>query len=88
MVLPHDLYPVAPGDALDEQPNKLQLLTNIEHQLAVHVESLPLAAAAAIKQTIEAYLTPNFDRVTGGRHKHDSRQAHINDNPLEYIDPT
>jgi hypothetical protein len=45
MVLPTDLYPVAPGDAPEQQPKQLQLLTNIVQQLAAQVDTLSIAAA-------------------------------------------
>jgi hypothetical protein len=50
LVLPTDLYPVAHGDAPEQQPYQLQPLTNIVQQLATQVESLSIAAAST-KQT-------------------------------------
>jgi hypothetical protein len=45
VVLPADLYPVAPGDAPEQHPDQLQLLTQIVKQLAAQVETLSVAAA-------------------------------------------
>jgi hypothetical protein len=50
LVLPTDLYPVAPGDAPEQESYQLQLLTNIAHHLAAHVEILSIAASPT-KQT-------------------------------------
>jgi NifB/MoaA-like Fe-S oxidoreductase len=45
LVLPTDLYPVAPGDAPEQQPNQLQSLTKIVQQIAAQVETLSVIAA-------------------------------------------
>jgi hypothetical protein len=65
MVLPTDLYPVAPGDAPEQPPNQLQLLTKIVQQLAARVETLSVAAAPT-KQTTLAIPTADFDSAAGG----------------------
>jgi hypothetical protein len=63
--LPTDLYPVAHGDAPEQQPHQVQLLTNIVQQLAVHVETLYIAAAPT-KHITSAIPTADFDGVAGG----------------------
>jgi hypothetical protein len=45
MVLPTDLYPAAIGEALEQQPDQLQLMTSIVQQLATQVETLLIATA-------------------------------------------
>jgi hypothetical protein len=65
LVLPNDLYPVAPCDAPEQQPDKLQMLTSTVKQLASQVETLSLAAAQT-KETNSANPIANFDRATGG----------------------
>jgi hypothetical protein len=84
--LPTDLYPAAPSDAPEQQPNQLQLLTNIVLQLAAHVETLSIAAAPT-KHTTSTNPTADFDKATGERREHDALLADSKDNPLEYIDP-
>jgi hypothetical protein len=74
MVLPTDLYPVAPSDAPEEQPYQLQLLTNIVQHLAAHVETLSIAAAPT-KQTTSANPTADFNGAAGGRREHDALPA-------------
>jgi hypothetical protein len=86
LVLPTDLYPVAPCDAPEQHPYQKQLLTNIVQQLATQVEALSIAAAPT-KHTTLAILTTDFDRVAGGRREHDALPANSKDIPLEYIDP-
>jgi hypothetical protein len=46
LALPADLYPVAPDDAPEQQPNQLQSLANIVRHLATQVETLSIAAAS------------------------------------------
>jgi hypothetical protein len=41
LVLPTDLYPVAPSDAPEQQPDKLKLLTNIVQLLAARSKLYP-----------------------------------------------
>jgi hypothetical protein len=84
--LPTDLYPVAPGDAPEQQPDQLQLLTKIVHQLAAQVETLSVAAAP-IKHTTSAIPTSDSDRAAGGRLELDALPADSTNAPLEYIDP-
>jgi hypothetical protein len=86
MVLPTDFYPVAPSDAPEQQPYKLQLLTNIVQQLAAHVETLSVAAAPT-KHTTSAIPTADFDKAAGGRRELDALPVDSKDTPLEYIDP-
>jgi hypothetical protein len=43
--LPTDLYPVAPSYAPEHESYQLQLLINIAHQVAAHVETLSIAAS-------------------------------------------
>jgi hypothetical protein len=86
LVLPTDLYPVAHGDAPEQQPYQLQPLTNIVQHLATQVESLSIAAAST-KQTTSANPTSDFDRAAGERGEHDALQADSNDNPLDDIYP-
>jgi hypothetical protein len=86
LVLPTDLYPVAPSYAPEPQPDQLQLLTNIVHQLATQVETLSIATAP-IKHTTSANPTADFDRTAGGRREHDAVPADSKGLPLEYINP-
>jgi hypothetical protein len=71
MVLHTDLYPVASGDAPEQKPCQVELLTSIVHQLASHVETLSLAATPT-KHTTSANPTTEFDRAAGGRREHDA----------------
>jgi hypothetical protein len=86
LVLPTDLYPVAPGDAPEQQPYQLQLLTHIVKQLAAHVETLSVAAAPT-KHTTSAIPTADSDSAAGGRLELDALLADSTNTPLEYIDP-
>jgi hypothetical protein len=76
VVMRHDLYPVAPCDAPEHQPDQLQLLTNNVHQLAAQVETLSRATAPT-KQTYSTHPTTDFDRAAGGRYEHDARQVTV-----------
>jgi hypothetical protein len=86
VLLPTDLYPVAPCDAPEQQPDQLQLLTNIIQQLAAHVETLSVAAAPT-KHTPSTIPTADFDRAAGGRRELDALPVDSTNTPLEYIDP-
>jgi hypothetical protein len=86
LVLPTDLYPVAHGDAPEQQPDQLQMMANIVQQLVTEVETLFIAAAPT-KHTTSAIPTTDFDRAAGGRREHDALPADSKDTPLEYIDP-
>jgi hypothetical protein len=83
--LPHDLYPIAPGDAPEQHSDRLQLLTNIVQQSVAHVEDSSLAAAPTTT-TNAANTTTEFDRAAGGPYEHNARTTDSSD-PLEYIDP-
>jgi hypothetical protein len=85
LVLPTDLY-VAPGDAPEQQPDQLQLLTQIVQQLAAQVETLSVATAST-KPTTSAIPTADSDSAAGGRLELDALPADSKTNPLEYIDP-
>jgi hypothetical protein len=85
LVLPTDLYPVAPGDAPEQQLDHLQLLTNIVQQLTSHVETLSIAAAPT-KYTTSPNPTTDFDRDAGGRREHDALSGDSKATPLGYID--
>jgi hypothetical protein len=74
LALPTDLYPVAPDDAPEQQPNQLQLLANIVRHLAAQVETLSIAAAPT-KETNSANPTVDFDRAAGGRREHGALQS-------------
>jgi hypothetical protein len=84
--MPHDLYPVAPSYALaQQQPDYMQLLTIILHQLAAQVDTLSLAAAPTHTNN-SANPTTEFDDVTADkRHEHDARPAESNDNPIARV---
>jgi hypothetical protein len=86
LVLPTDLYPVAPGDAPEQQPDQLQLLTKIVQQLATQVETLSVAAAPT-KHTNTAIPTADPDRAAGGRLELDALPSDITNTSLHYIDP-
>jgi hypothetical protein len=64
LVLPTDLYPVAHGDAPEQQADQLQLMTNTVQQLAARVETLSIAAAPT-KHTTSTNPTADFDRAAG-----------------------
>jgi hypothetical protein len=85
-VLPTDFYPVALGDAPEQHPDQMQLLTNIIQQLAARVETL-FVAAAPTKHTTPAIPTADFDRAAGGRRELDALPTDSTNTPLEYIDP-
>jgi hypothetical protein len=87
LVLPIDLYPVAPGDAPEEQPYQLQLqLTQIVKHLAAQVETLSVAAAPT-KHTTSAIPTVDSDSAAGGRLELDALPIDCKNTPLDYIDP-
>jgi hypothetical protein len=86
LVLPTDLYPVAPGDAAEEQQDQLQLQTHIVKQLATQVETLSVAPAPT-KHTTSAITTADSDSAAGGRIELDALPADSTNTPLEYIDP-
>jgi hypothetical protein len=86
MVLPTDLYPVAPGGAPEQQLDQLQLLTKIVQQLAAQVETLSVAVAPT-KHTTLAIPTTDSDTAAGGRLELDALPADSTNTPLEYIDP-
>jgi hypothetical protein len=86
VLLPTDLYPVAPGDAQEQQSDQLQLPTKIVQQLAAQVETLSVAAAPT-KHTTSAIPTADFDSAAGRRREFDALPADSTNTPLEYIDP-
>jgi hypothetical protein len=86
VVLPHDLYSVAPCDSPEQEAYQLQLVTSNVLQLDAQVEALSLATAPT-KQSNSSNPTNDFNRPAGRRNDHDARPANSNDNPLEYIDP-
>jgi hypothetical protein len=81
LALPTDLYPVAPGDAPEQQPNQLQLLTKIVHQVAAHVETLSVAAALT-KHTTSTIPTADSERAAGGRLELDALPHDSTNTPL------
>jgi hypothetical protein len=85
LVLPTDLYPVAPRDAPEPQPSPLQWLINIVHLLAAQVEALSIAAAPT-KHNTSTNPTADFDTAAGGLREHDALPIASKDSPLEYID--
>jgi hypothetical protein len=74
VVLPTDLYPVAPGDAPEQLPDQLQLVTQIVQQIAPQVETLSVAAAPT-KHTTSAIPTDDSDSTAGVRLELDALPA-------------
>jgi hypothetical protein len=84
-VLPTDLYPVAPGDAPEQEPYHLQLLATIVQQLEAQVETLSVAAAP-IEHTTSAIPTADSDRAADGRLELHALPYDSTYTPQEYID--
>jgi hypothetical protein len=72
---------VAPGDAPEQQPHQLQLLTKIVQQLAAQVETLSVATAPT-KHTTSAIPTADSDKAAGGRLELDALPADSTNTPL------